>query len=223
MKKLLINNTSESDIIILNSNNSYIINSKNKQFIEIDDDILFIRKFDKVSSCLKIGRYYLKDTIRSGWIFLPIIMLDFVSVVRIGKYIKSIEVSEKKLCFLYFTIFSLIYINQKPAELCRFNTQSDKRKFTFLACLFLLPLVLFCILLLIGCFKEITVEFSTRVPLMFLLFVGTFCLLISMVKSIARFREINKNFSKVLSVATVAQIYSQGKRIVVYTDIDEDK
>lgn len=214
MIKVLINNTTENSITVLNSNTSHIINAKSDKFVELENEDTIVIKKNKQSSHLCFGRYYLKDTIRSGWIFMPIVLLNFDSVVKVNKSTKSIDITEKRLCFLFFTIFSILFVNTKPADSYRFSCKNDVRKFMFCALLFLSPLLLICLFLLLGCIGATMVEFSSEIILVLIWCLGANLLLISIAKDINRFKKIN--LPKVLSESKPVSISSERKWLIVY-------
>lgn len=214
LNKVLINNTTENSITVLTSNTSHIINAKSDKFVELENEDTIVIKKNKPYSHLCIGRYYLKDTIRSGWIFMPIVILNFDSVVKINKSMKSIDITEKRLCFLFFTIFSLLFVNMKPADSYRFSCKNDVRKFMFCALLFLLPLLLICLVLLLGCIGATIVEFSSEIILVLIWCLGANLLLISIAKDINQFKKIN--LPKVLSKSKPVSISLERKWLIVY-------
>lgn len=211
MKKALVNNSTDSLIVIENSARHYEIAPHSQENIEYESNDTFrVFKSCNRSSRFCISQYFQKDTLRNIWIFNPAITINLDSYIKLSNQTRRINVSERKYHFYMFAIFNILIFDDAFADFNDYHEKSDKNKLMLLSALYLLPVFLGGLFLAIISLFGIISDFSFEDAFIYLL-----CL-IPLLIFVAMYRA----FRKVISIDEELKRSSTNlKRIAVHTDL----
>ncbi|MBR5826422.1 MAG: hypothetical protein IKY78_04990 [Clostridia bacterium] len=209
MKKVIVNNTTDSLLVMEGSEKHYEIAPNSKQGIEIENVNEF-RVFKRLSPSSKfcIGQFLSKETLRNIWIFGPTIIINLDSNVKIYNGIKQINVTEKKYHFFLFAIFSVLLFNDELADFNDYHKKADKNKLLIFALICMIPLFIISLILLIGCVFGITNDFSIES-----IFICFFCIIptsifLWLLKSIYNLIWIDNKLKNISDNSKLIKIYA---------------
>ena len=223
IRKLVINNLTQSDIVV-DCANDYrkVIAANSNDIIEIVDvETVRIYKKNKNFSKFCVGQFFMKETLRNVWLFSLILMINFDTVFTIPTAIKHIDVNEKKYHYSIFTVFSLLQVNEKlfnPSY--HFHNVVDRRKVIFLNCFYFLPGFIIALILAVVTFTGIffDFDFSFEAIIIYLLCIGYSFIFIKLIKSVNKFRNFSKYSIEEIKNIKPVKIKKESWRYIRYAE-----
>lgn len=219
MKKVIINNITDSLLVMENSEKHYEIAPNSKQSIEIEN-INEFRIFKKLASSSKlcIGQYLSKETLRNIWIFGPTIIINLDSNFKIYNGIKQINVTEKKYHFFLFAIFSVLVFNNELAEFNDYHKKSDKNKLIIFAFICMTPLFIISFILTVGCIFGIISDFSIESILICFFCIIPTSIFIGLLKSIYKLVRIDNKLKSIPDDTKQIKILAKSRWLVKFSE-----
>ena len=220
MRKVLINNNTNSKLLIDYSNNRYIIDAGDRKTIDIDDDILRFSVETQKSLRLCIGQFFCKGEIRNELIFGLTSIVYPCSYFKVPENMKTIDVSERKYHVYLFTIFCVLTFNNKIADSYKYCSKRDTGIIKIQSTALLLPLSIMFFLLTITAIYGVIFEFSFGA----LIFLLICCLvldpfLISVARDLSDLIKLNERAKNKISESKMAIINKDSGWLVKYYDI----
>ncbi len=220
MKKVIVNNSTDSLLVMESSEKQYEIAPNSKKSIEIEN-INEFRVFKKISHSSKfcIGQYFSKETLRNIFLFGPTIIINLDSNIKIHNTTKQINVTEKKYHFFLFIIFCALIFNNELADFNDYHKKADKNKLLIFALICMIPLFIISLILLIGCVFGLVNDFSIET-----IFICLFCMIpisifLSLLKSISNLILIDNKLKNSSYNLKLIKIYADYGWLIKFSEM----